>query len=93
LAFTLSGDGKRKIKYSPRERAIFMLLPQNGKSINTHSLIDRYYKKKAPVNARMCIIGAMRSLISKVQRNREPFRIKKSDRSGPHPMEFWVEKP
>jgi hypothetical protein len=90
LAFTLSGNG-RAIKYSDRERDIFRLLPQDGKTIDTNKLVQRYYRKQIPNHPGATIIGTMRSFMRKIERNKEPFRIKKSVRAGPYPIEFWIE--
>lgn len=92
VAYTLSSDG-RHLRYSPRERRFFALLPKDGKAINTKKLIERYYKDdELPGHPHANIIDMAGSLIEKIEKNKEPFRVKRTDRRGPHPIEFWVER-
>lgn len=79
------------MKYSDREKSILALLPKGGKRINTVELMKKKYGKNVPFHGRIIIIGTLRSLMRKVVYNKEPFRIKKSERRGPHPIEFWIE--
>jgi hypothetical protein len=79
--------------YSARERSVFKLLPKDGKRITTNQLVKLYYKNDSrQLNANANIVGVIRSLIRKVDVNKEPFRIQKSARAGPHPLEYWLEK-
>ena len=86
-----------KLHYSKKELALFRLIPKDGKHIDTDKLLSGLYGGKKgepyqyPYNGRTAMTGAMRSLIDKVKRNNEPFRVMKSERRGPHPMEFWIE--
>ena len=79
--------------YSKRERSVFKLLPKDGKRISTKQLAAKFYgHDDLHQNANVVIIGVMRSLIWKMEKNKEPLRIMKSARAGPHPLEFWLEK-
>jgi hypothetical protein len=81
--------------YSERERSVFKLLPKDGKRISTKTLAQKFFKKNSDdlhQNANVVIIGVMRSLRWKMEKNNEPLRIMKSARAGPHPLEFWLEK-
>ena len=82
-----------KVRYSPTEQRILALLPEDGTKLSSDEIIDLHYgKRKRPFNARQTVIGALRTLIRKSVKNREPFRICKSERKGPHPMKFWIER-
>jgi hypothetical protein len=90
LAWTLKSDGLHR--YSRKELRVFKLMPNGGKRIDTCDLLAKYYEgAQAPLNGQVSINGAMRSLMEKVKRNNEPFTICKSERRGPHPMEYWIE--
>jgi len=78
------------IRYSPSETKLLELLkPKPQDSI---ALCERYYRpRKPPYNGRKIIVGALTSLAEKARQNKESFRIRKSKRAGPNPMNFWVE--
>jgi hypothetical protein len=79
-------------KYSPFERKVFALLAKKPKS--TTAITDAVWgaERRRPRYARQSVLGALTSLSEKVKANREPFAVKKSERTGPHPIMFWVEK-
>lgn len=88
---TLSEESK--VNYSPFERKVFALLAKKPKS--TVDITDAIWgsdRRKRPTYARQSVLGALTSLSDKVKANREPFKVKKSERVGPHPIKFWVEK-
>ncbi len=83
------------VRYSRTEQQLFKLLPQNGKRITTEELIERVYdgrKRARPLNPRQSMNSALTRLREKVLRNKEPFRIEKSELRGPHPAEWWIER-
>jgi hypothetical protein len=86
LAFTLRKDG---IRYSPAERKLFGLL--STQQVTSKALAHRLHGTRA-LNGRATVISAAKSLIRKSQRNREPFRICKTKRAGPHPVAYWLER-
>jgi hypothetical protein len=93
LAYTQLNNGN--VPYSERERSVFKLLPKDGKRISTIQLAKRYYKKpedELHQNAYVIITGVLRSLIWKMEKNKDPLRIMKSAQAGPHPLKFWLEK-
>jgi hypothetical protein len=47
---------------------------------------------KAPYHALSSINSALNGLASKIELNDEPFRVRKSVRAGPHPIDYWIEK-
>ena len=83
----------RSVPYTLKERNLFRLLPQDGKRISTTQLARRYYhSSQMPMNANVLVVNGVRALKEKVDKNREPFRVRKTARAGPHPIEYWVEK-
>lgn len=82
-------DGKR---YSPKDKALFALIPKGGKKrIDSTSLVDKYYKGSAPLNGRQCVMAGVRTLKRKIDFFKEPFCLKLSPRRGPWPVEIWLE--
>lgn len=82
------------MKYSPRELEIFRLLPKDSSHINSSDLVMKYWKGKLnrPRNDRIVVMDGLRSLIEKVNDNKESFVVKKGPRRGPHGITAWVEK-
>ena len=81
-------------RYSPLERKVFAMLPQNTnpqKGIGVTSVMVAAVLFGRAVHGRQTALGALSSLRIKVIRNREPFRITKTPRKGPHPMMWAVE--
>lgn len=81
------------VRYSKNERRAFAELPVDGTPISTVDLTKKIYgKSRKPFNARQTVLGLMVKLSQKVKKNREPFSIQRSDRRGPHPVEFWLQQ-
>lgn len=78
----------KKVKYSSMEAKLLGLLPKRGRSISSSDLAEVYYNGRAPHNARGSVRSVMESLIRKIDDNKEPFAILKTDRSGPYPVEY-----
>lgn len=93
MAFNLR-SGKNLIRYSTGEQSLFALLPKDGKLITSAALSRKHYgsREAAVYNARKIITGTINSLSRKIEFNNEPFRLRKTDRSGPIAMRFWLEK-
>lgn len=84
---------KRKIDYSEGERrALEALEGSEGKRLSTLDLVRKVYGDDPPFHARHSIVGTMRSLSAKVERNRERFRVAKSKRAGSRPAVFSIER-
>ena len=65
-----------KRSYSPKEHALFQLLPQNGKPVTTTELLEKFYKgRRIPVSGRSAINVFLKRLQAKVEYNREPFQV------------------
>jgi RecA-family ATPase len=81
-----------KMSFSPSEvRVIEILKKTPGAKLTTAQLADRFYKRTdRPEYARVIIAGVVRSLVKKTGRSKD-FKIKSSQRSGPHPIEVWIE--
>jgi hypothetical protein len=83
----------KKVRYSPSERRLFDVLPKNGEPLSSTEIIEKVYgRKKRPYNARQVVVGTLVRLQDKLKVNHEDFRIKRSERRGPHPIEFRIEK-
>ena len=86
-----NGNGK----YSKTEKLLFSYVPRSGKTITSTEILERRRKDEKDWNVdnpRNVISLVMRSLIVKIARNRESFRLRKSERFGPYPTEYWIEK-
>lgn len=82
-----------KVKYSPTETQLLRLLPKGGRHISSEELAKKLYRYNvSPFYARNVIVGMMRTLIIKVQKNKEPFRILKTERAGPTPTQYWIQE-
>lgn len=81
------------VKYSTMEKDIIRVLQEaEGKHVSTIQIVDEVYPKDSrPLTARQSVISVINSLIKKVEMRKETFTIKKTARSGPSPMEFWIE--
>ncbi len=76
------------VPYSEAERAAFKLL--SSKKRTTTSQVESLGKED--MFAANSLIGVLSTLARKVEINKEPFRVMKSRRRGPHPSEHWLEK-
>jgi hypothetical protein len=80
------------VKYSPREKALFKGLPKDGKHTTTQKLVKAVYKNSPPFHARTAVLVILRRLINKIEFNKEPFRIARTDGYGSKPIEVWLEE-
>lgn len=94
MGFTLQNEDIERVNYSPRELEIFGLLPKNGSHINSSDIVDKYWKGKTdiPYYHRIVVMDGLRSLIRKVNHNKEDFMIKTGPSRGPHGLTAWIEK-
>ena len=85
---------KKFRRYSEGELILFAFLPQSGARINSKELLT--LRKKAnrwhPNNPLQVINVTMRSLKDKIESNGEKFELCRTDRRGPRPIEFWLER-
>jgi type IV secretory pathway protease TraF len=79
--------------YSPNETALIKILSnRKGKPITTKDIVVIHYAKRTePEFARQGVVTVLNSLIKKVKKNKEDFVIKKTERSGPYPNQYWIE--
>lgn len=87
----VSTASKRKVQYSPAELKLLTLIKQSSGPVSSEELAKQHYGKYAPYHARKAVVSFMDSLIKKAKANREPFKIVKSPRNGPHPIEYSLE--
>lgn len=85
MGFTLSDN-----RYSKAEKLLFANIPKNGRKVTSRDLASRLHGKAR--YGRVRVISTLKGLMTKTRENREPFRIKKEARSGPHPIGIWLEK-
>jgi hypothetical protein len=81
-------------RYSRSERELFSLMPKDGTKISSIALSEKRKKKFDwdIDNPRNVVIVTMDQLRKKIIRNKEPFRLVKTEkRLGPYPTEFWIE--
>ncbi len=79
---------KGVVPYSAAEKEAFALLSRKPQT--TSLLVERLGKEE--LFAPNSLIGVLGTLARKVRINEEPFRVMKSQRRGPHPIEHWIEK-
>lgn len=87
-------EGSR-VRYSPSEKKAFEIIVKTNAAnpMNTVEFVDKLYgKARRPYNARQTALGVVISLLKKSQYNQEKFVIKRSERKGPYPVRFWVER-
>jgi hypothetical protein len=87
LGFTLN---ESNVYYSRAELLLFRHIPKNGSKVTTSDLASRIHGKAR--HGRVRIVSALNSLMYKTRVNREPFRIRKDARNGPHPIGIWLER-
>jgi len=78
------------MKLSPNEQRIFDLVPSGGKKITTSDLAKKFYDNDIPFNGQVIVSGIARALEKKTKGH--DVRMKRSKRSGPHPISVWKEK-
>lgn len=90
MDWTLS-EGKTE-KYSPAEQRLFRLLPKSGKAISSTKLVDLFYNGDMPVNGRTAMNISLKRLMLKIERNKEPFNVLRTERQGQQPIEWKIQR-
>lgn len=75
--------------YTSKEERLLKLIPRNGERISTDVLTKKFYQRDIPANGQQMVTNCMRSLVNKVKKNREGFKIKRTD--WERPIQFWIE--
>lgn len=91
MAFTLNGEAK--LKYSPSERLVFEILGRKLLPVPSTAIVYQFYKAKkqqAPYNSRAIVMGSCRSLVQKIEINKEPFTIKRIKHQGNKVLEYQL---
>jgi hypothetical protein len=83
----------KEINYTASEKSILNFLKKQKGPVSTLDLIEFHYPNegKRPFYARESLVTTISTLIRKIKAKKENFSIKKSERRGPHPQEYWVE--
>ena len=85
----------REINYTDAEKSLIdYLKKKRGKPVSTLDIIEYHYpnQKERPFHARNSVVTTLSTIIKKVKAKQEDFKICKSERRGPHPSEYWIEK-
>lgn len=79
------------VRYAPLEKKLFDLLPVLPEGKTPRSTADLAVDLfPGAFNAKQRVINLVSSLAKKAAANNEPFRIVKSVRKGPAPIDVWV---
>ena len=79
--------------YSRSELKLIEILRKNrGSPMSSKKIATIHYlPEEAPVNAVRSVVTTLNNVIKKSKRRRECFIIRKTERSGPNPVQFWME--
>jgi hypothetical protein len=91
LAYTLNEEAK--LRYSLSERLVFQIIGRKPLPVSSSAVVAQYYKAKdvePPYNCRPIVMGALRSLVRKVEINKEPFTIKRIKHQGNKVLEYQL---
>lgn len=73
------------------EKLLSILLSGNGVPLSSEEIVNRHFaRRERPKNAQRSVTTVLNSLILKTRRNGEKFRIRKSRREGPRPIEWSI---
>ena len=94
MGFTLQNEDVERVKYSPRELEIFRIIPKDSSQISSSDIVDKYWRGKLdkPYYYRIVVMDGLRSLIRKINHNKENFVVKTGPSRGPHGLLAWIEK-
>lgn len=82
----------KPIKLSKSEERLLKLIPKDPKRITTKALAISFYKGlQVPFNGQKIVMGTLNGLMRKLQANKSPVQVFKSERQGPKPIEVWSE--
>lgn len=80
-------------KYSQNQARLMKVLKEfGGNPADSKSIVELHYNgRERPKTAQNAVVSVLNSLIPKVRRNKERFRIRKTYRRGPHPIQYWIQ--
>lgn len=84
---------KRPVKLSKRESELFNVLPADGRKLNTAEIVAAYYGGDVPMNGRQIVTDRLTTIQAKLEAIGSEFRLSKSGRRGPAPIEYWLSRP
>ena len=80
-------------KYTPNEVKLIEILQEIGSPANSKKIVQLHYARRIrPRYAQQSVVSVLNGLVRKTRRNREPVRVRKTSRRGPHPISFYLEK-
>jgi hypothetical protein len=81
-------------RYTPNQTRLLTILKEiGGNPADSKRIVSLHYlRRRRPQNAQRSVVCVLNSLVDKVKKNGEKFRIVKSKRCGPYPIEYWMEK-
>lgn len=92
MSFKLD-NAKVAVRYSKHELAVARLLPMDPDMIDSQELIRKFYKARGePIPFHADLTWVVRSLMKKMNYNKEKFVIIKSEQRGPHSMDYRLKK-
>ena len=90
MSYKLPPDEKCQVGYSKAERRVWEVL-SSGDQMPTTKLVSQYYNGEVPLNGQVCVMNVVRKLMKKLEINKSPNCIHRSESSGRIPMIIWVE--
>lgn len=81
------------VSYSDGEARMLKILRARKTPIDTLELCKVWFNgTELPLNARSRVTSVLRTLSHKMAYNREPYRVAKTARNGPHPVFYSLQK-
>ena len=80
------------VQYTKRENKLLDLLKAQRRPLSTIEISRMFYGRQAPFNSRQSMLQVLRQLNLKMKENKESVRIVSSERRGPYPINFWLER-
>ncbi|PZF78288.1 hypothetical protein DK847_00220 [Aestuariivirga litoralis] len=82
--------------YTVNEKRLLEILRKaSGNELTSLEIVEKHYpeQERRPRYARQSVVCVLNSLVRKTRRykNLDDFVVKKSDRAGPHPNNYWME--
>jgi DNA-binding winged helix-turn-helix (wHTH) protein len=85
-------DLKLNGRYSQNEERLLLIIARHdGDPVSSKDIVAASFRgRERPEFAQKSVVTVLNSLRRKLRKNREKLAIQKSDRRGPHPIEYWV---
>lgn len=79
---------RSKVRYSPQEERLLLLLPDDGSLVSSAVLVNKLYGANRPFSAESSVTSTMAGLIRKLDHNGDKYMITKTPPRGPYPTEY-----